>query len=249
MKPMKQVESGRPGAAFGSVAQLHSHVGGRVTPRNVYRVECHAPVAVSDVEKLAHLVGRLGIALPALWLPGHVSHKWLTRSLQPRLTIIDPAARREIESLLSGGGLRWTDGFTNRVVNVGLDEYLDKVWKASGYTAAHYVGLTDSTPTDAAGDTMSSHAGWAEVTAYSESTRPALTLGTVSSQSVNNTGNEADFTASGSATVGGAFITTNNTKGGTTGTLMTVGAFSGGDKSLTTSDTLSVGVTLTLADA
>lgn len=247
---MRQVEFSHAGVAVGASTQRSVQcIAGRGVPTNFYRAECHAPVAVSDVEKLGYLVGRQGLALPALMLPGHVSHKWLKRSLQPRLDAVRKADRLEIESLLSGGGLRWSDEFVNRVVNTGLDEYLDKVYKASAYTAAHYMGLTDSAPTTAAVDTMGSHEGWTEVTAYSESARPALTLGSVSSQSVNNTGTESDFTANGASTVGGAFITTDNTKGGTSGTLMTVGAFSGGDKSLTTSDTLSVGVTLTMADA
>src|SRR3990172_6860164 len=62
------------------------------------------------------------------------------------------------------GKVLWVDEFDNLVVNVGLDDNLDKHFKGSGYTAAWYVGLTDGTPTFAAGDIMSSHAGWVEVT-------------------------------------------------------------------------------------
>lgn len=239
----------KSGSRSDSRASMGVNLGGRTRGINHYGVECQKPIAVADIEKLGFLVGKRGIALPALLLPGHVSHKWVKRSLRPALTHLPSHERAEIESLLSGGGQKWVDEFTNRIVNVGLDDYLDKYWKGSTYTAAHYVGLTDSTPTDAAGDTMSSHAGWTEVTAYSEGARQTLTLGSVSSQSVDNSASTADYTASGSTTVGGAFITTDSTKSGTSGTLITVGAFSGGDKSLTTSDTLSVTATLTMADS
>lgn len=152
-----------------------------------------------------------------------------------------------LECFDSEGKLKWSEDFSNLVVNAGLDDILDKYLKGSAYTAAFYVGLTDGTPTPAAGDTMASHAGWAEVTAYSEATREALTLGTVASQSVDNSASKASFSINGTATVGGAFITTDNTKGGATGTLYSIGAFSGGDKPVGNGDTLNVTVTLTSA--
>lgn len=145
------------------------------------------------------------------------------------------------------GKVKWVDEFDNLVVNGGLDHSLTEHFKGSGYTAAWYVGLTDGTPSVAAGDTMSSHAGWTEVTAYSEGVRQTLTLGTVSSQSVDNSASKATFSINGTTTVGGAFVTTDNTKGGTSGTLYGAGAFSGGDKSLGSGDTLEVTVTLTAA--
>lgn len=57
---------------------------------------------------------------------------------------------------------------------------------------------------------------------------------------------KAVFTiSSNSTTIGGAFVTTNNTKGGSTGTLYGGGAFSAGDKTIDDNDTLTVTVTLT----
>lgn len=149
------------------------------------------------------------------------------------------------------GSLKWVDEIVNTVVNVGLNDVLDKYFKGSTYTAAFYVGLTDGTPTVAAGDTMASHAGWAEITAYDEATRPSLTLGSVSSQSVDNSASKATLTISANGTtIGGAFVVSgNNTKGGSSGTLYGAGPFSAGDKSLDDDDTLSVTVTLTSASA
>ena len=154
-----------------------------------------------------------------------------------------------IECVGPDGKLKWKDKAYNTVVNVGLDEILDKFWKGSTYSASHFVGLTDGTPTPAAADTMASHAGWAEVTAYSEGTREALTLGTVSSQSVNNSASKASFSINGTATVGGAFITTNSTKGGTTGVLISVAAFTEGDKAVDSGDTLNVTCTISASSA
>lgn len=152
-----------------------------------------------------------------------------------------------VECIGPDGKLKWTDEFDNLVTNEGLNDNLDKYLKGSTYTAAFYVGLTDGTPTVNAADTMSSHAGWTEVTDYSESTREALVLGTVASQSVDNSASKASYSINATATVGGAFITTVSTKGGTTGVLYGVGAFTGGDKSVDNGDTLNVTVTCTAA--
>lgn len=149
-----------------------------------------------------------------------------------------------VECFDKNGNLKWKDTIKNLVVNEGLDDALDKYFKGSAYTAAHYVGLTDGTPTVAAADSMATHAGWTEVVAYDEAVRQTLTLGAVSSQSVDNSASKAVFTIStNSTTIGGAFITTNNTKSGTTGTLYGGGAFTAGDKTLDDNDVLNVTVT------
>ncbi len=153
----------------------------------------------------------------------------------------------EVECLDKDGNLKWVERVKNTTVNVGLDEILDKFWKGSTYTAAHYVGLK-GTGSIAAADTMSSHAGWSEITAYSEGTRETLTLGTVSSQSVDNSGSKASFSINGTATVDGAFVTTDNTKGGTTGILIGAADFAS-SRSVVNGDTLNVTITLTQASA
>lgn len=154
-----------------------------------------------------------------------------------------------VECFGPDGALKWRDEIHNLVVNVGLDDILDKYYKGSGYTAAHYVGLTAASPTPNAADTMSSHAGWTEDQTYSEAVRQTFTPGTVSGQSVDNSASKAAFSINGTATIGGAFLTTNNTKGGPTGTLVGVGAFTGGNKSVSSGDTLNVTLTATQAAA
>lgn len=146
------------------------------------------------------------------------------------------------------GNLKWVDEFANLVTTVGMNDLLTQYFKGSAYTAAWYVGLTAGTPTFAAGDTMSSHSGWTEVTAYSEGARQTLTLGTPSGGSVNNTASKAVFTiSSNGTTIGGAFVVTNSTKGGTSGTIYGGGALGAGNKTIDNGDTLSVTVTLTVS--
>lgn len=165
------------------------------------------------------------------------------------LGLVRAQTRYDVVCFGPDGKEKWRDTAFNLVVNEGLNDLLDKYFKGSTYTAAHYVGLTDGTPTPAAGDTMASHAGWTEVTAYTEGTRQAFTPGTVASQSVDNSASKATFSINGTTTVGGLFLTTNNTKGGSTGTLYGAAAFSGGDKSLGNGDTLQVTATATAAAA
>jgi len=142
---------------------------------------------------------------------------------------------------------KWTDAVENLIPNEGLDEILDKVYKGSGYTAAYYVLLTDGTPTVAAGDTLASHAGWVEISAYTGN-RPAITLGAVSGQSVDNSASKAAFAINTNGqTIGGTGICTVAT--GTAGILGGVGAFAGGDKLVDDGDTLNVTITLTQASA
>lgn len=153
----------------------------------------------------------------------------------------------EIECHGPDGQLKWRETIKNLVTTAGLNDILDKYLKGSTYTAAWYVGLTSGTPTAAAGDTMSSHSGWTEIADYSETPRQTLTLGSVSGGSVDNSASKAAFSINGSATIGGAFVTSVNTKSGNTGVLYGVGAFTGGNKTATSGDSLTVSVTLTAA--
>jgi hypothetical protein len=154
----------------------------------------------------------------------------------------------EVVCFKADGSIRWQEDFHNTVATVGLNDSLDKHFKASTYTAAWYVGLTAATPTFDAADTMGSHGGWTEEQTYSESVRQTLTLGTPSAGSVSNTASKAVFSINGTTSIGGAFLTTVNTKGGTTGILYGGGAFTGGNRSVVSGDTLNITVTLTASN-
>ncbi len=145
------------------------------------------------------------------------------------------------------GRLKWVERFSNLVVDAGLNDSLTQHFKGVAYTAAWYVGITTATPVFAPGDTMAAHAGWTESTIYSELTRQALALGAVAAGSVDNSASKATFSINVNGTVGGAFLTTSNTKGGAAGTLYGGGAFAGGNRPVVSGDTLLVTVTLTAA--
>jgi hypothetical protein len=151
------------------------------------------------------------------------------------------------------GNLKWEADAPNLVVNGGLQDMNAKYFTGSAYTAAWYLGLygAGASNTPAAGDTMSSHAGWTEVTDYSQATRPACTFGTPTTANpsvATNSASPATFSINGTTVVGGAFLTSDNTKSGTTGTLYSAADFSApGDRSVVSGDTLSVTYTLSLA--
>jgi hypothetical protein len=115
-----------------------------------------------------------------------------------------------------------------------------------------YVGLVTGPGggnTYAAGDTMGSHAGWSESTAYSESARQGYTPGSITNGSCDNSAAKAIFSINGTATIGGAFVCDFRTKSGTLGTLYGVGNFTGGDRAVQSGDTLNCTVTTSAAAA
>jgi hypothetical protein len=64
---------------------------------------------------------------------------------------------------------------------------------------------------------------------------------------ITNSASPAAFTINGTTTVGGAFLISNSTKGGTTGTLFSAADFaSPGDRSVANGDTLNVTYTFSL---
>jgi hypothetical protein len=148
------------------------------------------------------------------------------------------------------GKEKWRDVIHNLVVNVGLDHLLDVALSGGTPDTTWFVGLTDGTPTVAAADTMASHSGWVEVTAYDEANRVPWVEAGVSSQVITNSASPAVFTiSSDSTTIGGAFLAADNTKGGSSGILMAAGAFSAGDKTLDDNDTLDVTLSITASSS
>ena len=144
----------------------------------------------------------------------------------------------------SEGNLKWVEENHNLVVNVGLKDMNDKYFTGSAYTAAWYIGLYGAAATNdpAAGDTMASHAGWVEVTAYSETERPQAVFGaatTADPSVISNSASVAVFSINGTTTVGGAFLTSDDTKGGTTGVLFSAGDFQApGDRAVVSGDVI-----------
>jgi hypothetical protein len=150
------------------------------------------------------------------------------------------------------GKLKWEASTPNLVVNAGLKDMNDKYFTGATYTAAWFIGLYGAAASNnpAAGDTAASHAGWTEVTAYSNATRPAATFAaatTADPSVITNSASPASFSINGTTTVGGAFLISNSTKGGTTGVLFSAADFAApGDRAVVSGDTLTVTYTFSL---
>jgi hypothetical protein len=159
----------------------------------------------------------------------------------------------EIKCHDKDGNLKWEAQSKNLVVNAGLAYMAGSALTSVSQITTWYLGLYGAAASNdpAAGDTMASHAGWTEVTAYSNGTRVTATFVTATTANpsvVTNTASPAVFNINGTTTVGGAFLTSNDTKGGTTGTLFSAADFgSPGDRAVVNSDTLSVTYTFSLA--
>ena len=160
----------------------------------------------------------------------------------------------EIKCHDKDGNLKWEAQSKNLVVNVGLQYMAGTALDgATARVTAWFLGLygAASSNNPAAADTMTSHAGWTEVVAYSNVTRVAATFAvatTANPSVVTNTASPAVFNINGTTTVGGAFLTSGSAKSGTAGTLFSAADFgSPGDRSVVNSDTLSVTYTFSLA--
>lgn len=139
------------------------------------------------------------------------------------------------------GHVRWKVRNDNIVVNTGIDYILGT---AVFDGATLYLGLLGNSPTPLATWTMTEAAS-AEVAGYDEATRPLWGQDSVASRVVTN-GTAVDFTMNGDDTgIGGAFLTTDSTKDGTSGTLIAATAFTGGNRTVADNDTVSATYSLT----
>lgn len=129
----------------------------------------------------------------------------------------------KIECFDKNGNLKWGDDFENIVVTEGRNHYLDATLVSGVTSPTWYVGLKDSTNA-VASDTIAIK-GFTEITVYDEVNRPVFTPGSINAGSVDNSTSKAEFTINDTATIGGAFLVNDNTKGGTTGILLGAGEF------------------------
>jgi hypothetical protein len=158
------------------------------------------------------------------------------------------------------GNLKWEDTIGNLVVAVGKQLMLDTLLSGSAYTVTGpFMGLLNGTLTYTAADTMASHAwtecGGSNAPAYSGN-RPTPTFSSASStgSSPSNVTSKATsaavaFTFTSGGTVSGCFIVTGSgavtTKDSTAGILYSAGSFTGGNKTVASTDQLNVTYTTT----
>lgn len=160
--------------------------------------------------------------------------------------------RFRMECYDKDGLLKWEAESQNLVVNGGLQYMAGTALTSTAQITTWYIGLygAGASNTPAAGDTMSSHAGWTEVTPYAGA-RPAATFAAATNANpsvVTNSASPASFSINATQTVGGAFLVSNSTAGGSTGTLFSAADFqSPGDRSVVSGDTLNVTYTFSLA--
>lgn len=158
----------------------------------------------------------------------------------------------KIECFDKDGKLKWVAEDHNLVVNVGLQYMAGSALTGTSPITTWYIGLygAGASNTPAAGDTMASHAGWTEVTPYAGA-RPTATFAAATNANpsvVTNSASPASFSINATQTVGGAFLTSNSTAGGSTGTLFSAADFqSPGDRSVVSGDTLNVTYTFSLS--
>jgi len=138
------------------------------------------------------------------------------------------------------GRLKDTFYAPNGVVNEGKDKILDVMFHGTSQITTWYIGLINgASPTLNPSDTMASHAGWTENQNYSEGARQTWDESAASGQEIVSNSESTFSINTNGQTIGGIFITSNNTKGGTSGTLWSTAAF-GTAKSLDNGDTLKV---------
>ena len=156
------------------------------------------------------------------------------------------------------GNIKWEADAPNLVMAVGKQALFDYYFGATGTgggtaAGANYMGLCGGTATYTAADTMASHT-WTEVggttaPAYSGNRQSptwtaASSTGTTPSNVTTKAASAVTFTFTSSGTVNGCFInggaSASATKDTTTGILYSAGNFTGGSKSVASTDTLSV---------
>lgn len=114
-------------------------------------------------------------------------------------------------------------------INYLLGVALGGVSVAAGFYLAPFSGATAPAATWAAANFASTASEITSTTnGFSQTTRPAWTPGSVSSGSIDNLSAEAAFNVvtTTSVTITGAALLTNNTRGGTSGSLISATAFS-----------------------
>lgn len=150
------------------------------------------------------------------------------------------------------GTLRWKEENRNGVTNLGFNLMLDSTFRSASITtiSAWYMGLISNasfTTGLQAGDTMSSHSGWTEdSTHYTASNRPSWTPSAAASKAISNATPVSFAMNLDNTVIKGIFLTSDNTLGGTAGTLWATGLF-GSDQTLFNGDTLKITYTVALS--
>lgn len=140
----------------------------------------------------------------------------------------------------------------NIVVNEGLIYVINTAVAAVSQNASWFVAIFENNYTPVPADTAALFPGAGVAgeidTEYDEGNRPAYTLDGSVLTNVSNSSSPASFTMNATINAYGAHMMSNNTKAGTTGTLLAAAKFSA-VRALVNLDVLNVTYQLTIADA
>lgn len=140
-----------------------------------------------------------------------LSGRWIIERWKPNKYL--PVLQRKSWILIS------RQKFGNDIMLAQIDDLLDVYFGNGSPAAAWSIGLIGgSSIAITTADSMSSHVGWTEDENYSEATRQAWSPNASASQLKENS-TSVVFTLNADTTIRGLFLTSENTKGGTTGLL------------------------------
>jgi hypothetical protein len=151
-----------------------------------------------------------------------------------------------VECRDKNGNLKWKDKFKNGVTDIGLNTLLNIAFGSTLKISTWYLGLIDSSGYNGinAGDTLASHGGWTEFTAYTVSGGSASNRGTwgtsnTSTKIITNASAVA-FTITTGGTIKGFICCSDLAKATTGGTLWATALFASGDQTVVIGDVLNV---------
>jgi len=150
----------------------------------------------------------------------------------------------KVEHRDADGNIKGVYDFPNGIVDEGLNHILNTQFHGTSQVSTWYIGLVDndSWTAFADADTLSSHAGWAENSHYTESERVTWAEDAAATRSITNS-TTADFSINATGNIKGIFVSSNGVKAGATGTLWSTAAFSS-VVSVANGDTLKVTYTV-----
>jgi hypothetical protein len=157
----------------------------------------------------------------------------------------------EVECYDKNGDLKWRDEAHNLWVQEGLEYLLDVIFKNGTRVDPLYVSLIKTTLPVSDSSMNDNGTGWFEATEYTDTVRQEFVDGAITgttTKQLDNSDSKASFTMNDTVTLKGAFLTTDNTKGGTTGILLCAVAFTEGDRDVLAEDIVNVKYTVGSAD-
>jgi hypothetical protein len=172
------------------------------------------------------------------------------------LDILSAKGVYEFECIGPDGKVKWKDTIHNVVCTVGKNVALDAFLAGSAYTVVGpFMGLISSVGYSAvaAGDTMTSHAGWTEAGATNAPTYTAprkTCVWSAASAGAKALSAALSYAITGTGTLKGGFIVFGtgalSTIDNTAGTLWSAGLFTGGDRIVANLDTINASYSVSL---